>query len=256
LTLTIDEEVDVESVPLFRSLSESTRARLQRVTMVHSLAAGTILFEQGVVPNFQVVVLSGSVQLFGKSIDRREVLIEVVRAPDLVIPAAVVSGAPYLMQARVPEASRFLLIQAEAFRTAVAVDPQLAQAVLIGLAEQFRRMVRQIKNLKLRSATQRVGCYVLALSARQGTLDQAVFPYEKHLIASELGITRESFSRALASLDKSGLKIDGQKIAILDRERLAAECVPDPLIDGSIPDEFIERRRPATGSRRPRSRSR
>lgn len=252
----IDEEAELDSAPLFCSLSEPTRAKLQRVSMVHGLAAGTILFEQGVVPNFQVIVLSGSVQLIGRSIDRREVLIEVVRAPDLVIPAAVISGAPYLMQARVPEPSRFLLIQAEAFRGAVAGDPLLAHAVLLGLAEQFRRMVRQIKNLKLRSATQRVGCYVLALSARQGTRDQAVFPYEKHLIASELGITRESFSRALASLETSGTKVEGQKITILNRSRLAAECMPDPLIDGSIPDEYVEHRKPATKSRRPRSPSR
>lgn len=245
----IDEEVATDSVPLFRALSESTRTALLRATMTHSVAAGTVLFEQGVVPNFQIVVMSGSVQLFGRSIDQREVLIEVVRAPDLVIPAAVVSGAPYLMQARVPEPSRFLLIQAETFRTAVAADPRLAHAVLIGLAEQFRQMVRQIKNLKLRSATQRVGCYVLALSTRQGTPDRAVLPYEKHLIASELGITRESFSRALASLERFGTRVEGQRITILDRVRLAVECKPDPLIDGPVADEFIELRRPATRSR-------
>ncbi|WP_366511215.1 helix-turn-helix domain-containing protein [Mesorhizobium sp.] len=61
-------------------------------------------------------------------------------------------------------------------------------------------MVRQIKNLKLRSSTQRVGCYALALSKRQGTPDRVVLPYEKMLIASELGIVRESFSRALSHL--------------------------------------------------------
>jgi len=42
--------------------------------------------------------------------------VEVARAPDLIIPAAVVTGAPYLMQARVPEPSRLLLIPAALFR--------------------------------------------------------------------------------------------------------------------------------------------
>jgi len=227
----MNNEETPEDLPLFRALSESTRAKLLRAAMTHSLSAGAVLFEQGVVPNFQIIVVSGSVQLFGRSIDRREVLIEVVRPPEFVIPAAVMSAAPYLMQARVPEPSRFVLIQADVFRAAVLVDPVLAQAVITGLAQQFRRMVRQIKNLKLRSSTQRAGCYILALAERQGMRDRVVLPYEKHLIASELGMTRESFSRALSSLEKSSIKVNGHTIEILDANRLRAECMPDPLID-------------------------
>lgn len=229
----MNEEEMPADLPLFRGLSESNRANLLRSTMVHSLSAGAVLFEQGVVPNFQIIVVSGSVQLFGRSIDEREVLIEVVRPPEFVIPAAVMSAAPYLMQARVPEASRFVLIPADVFRAAVLVDPHLAQAVIAGLAHQFRRMVRQIKSLKLRSSTQRAGCYILALAERQGTRDHVVLPYEKNLIASELGMKRESFSRALSSLEKSGIRVDGQTIRIIDIDHLRAECMPDPLIDGA-----------------------
>jgi CRP/FNR family transcriptional activator FtrB len=100
-------------------------------------------------------------------------------------------------------------------------------------------MVRQIKDLKLRTSAQRVGCYVLALAKSQGTLDRAVLPYEKSLIASELGITRESFSRALSSLESAGIRVEGQTIVIIDETRLAAECVPDPFIDGSDAGELV-----------------
>jgi CRP/FNR family transcriptional activator FtrB len=219
-------------LPLFRGLPAATRDNLLNSAVAHAVAAGAVLFEQGDAPNFQHVVVSGSVQLFGRSAARREVLIEVVRAPDLIIPAAVVTDSPYLMRAVAPEPSRILLIHAAAFRAAVESDPALARQVIDSLAGQFRRMVRQVKNLKLRSAVERVGCYILALSARQGTPDRAVLPYEKKLIASELGITRESFSRALASLQRSGVVLQGDVIAIVDRARLAGRCNPDPLIDG------------------------
>lgn len=234
-----DCEPGLDSLPAFRSLSAETRADLLRNSVVHGAAPGTVLFEQGDVPNFQLIVVAGSVQLFGKSAEGREVLIEVVRAPDLIIPAAVVTGASYLMEARVPESSRILLIHSDAFRRAVAGDLALAHEMIGSLAQQFRRMVRQIKNLKLRSSTQRAGCYILALSKRQGTLDRAVLPYEKNLIASELGITRESFSRALSALENFGIRVDGQTITILDPKLLAAECKPDPLIDeGEAPDSL------------------
>ncbi|WP_368911291.1 helix-turn-helix domain-containing protein [Taklimakanibacter deserti] len=233
-------ELAPEDLSFFQALSSSTRTDLLRNAVVHGVDSGTVLFEQGDVPTFQHVTLSGSAQLFGRSTGGREVLIETVRAPDLIIPAAVVTGAPYLMRARVPEPSRFVLIHATVFRAAVDRDPVLAHAVIGSLAQQFRRMVRQIKNLKLRSSTLRVGCYVLALSKRQGTLDRALLPYEKTLIASELGITRESFSRALSKLESCGIKVEGQTIAIRDRERLALQCAADPLIDGPDADGLAE----------------
>ena len=220
-----------EDLPFFRGLSPEIREALLGNAVLHGVAPGTILFEQGELPKFQHIVLAGSVHLFGRSGEGREVLIEAVAAPDLVIPAAVVTGLPYLMQARVPEPSRLLLIPAGAFRTAVAGNAGLAQALIAGLAGQFRRMVRQIKNLKLRSATERVGCYLLAMSRRQGTPDRVLLPYGKSLIASELGMTRESFSRALSALQEVGIEVRDETVAILDPARLAAQCRPDPLID-------------------------
>jgi len=217
---------------LFKGLTAATRAELSRNAVQHYVAAGTVLFEQGEVPNFQYVVLSGAIHLFGRSAEGREVLIETVVAPDLVIPAAVVMGAPYLMRAKAPVPSRLLLIHAAAFRTAVANDAVLAQAVIGSLAGQFRRMVRQIKNLKLRTASQRAGCYILALSKRQGSSGRITLPYGKNLIASELGITRESFSRALAALQDTGcIRVEDETVFILNAARLAADCMPDPLID-------------------------
>ncbi|MCC6529147.1 MAG: helix-turn-helix domain-containing protein [Pseudomonadales bacterium] len=223
--------MEAQAVPLLCQLPEASRERLLASAIQHRVAAGTVLFEQGELPTFQIVVLAGSVQLFGRSTQGREVLVEVARAPDLIIPAAVVTGAPYLMQARVPEPSRLLLIPAALFRDTLLQDPLLAHEVIDALARQFRRMVRQVKNLKLRSSVQRVGCYLLTLSKRQGTPGQAVLPYEKNLIASELGITRESFSRALANLEQAGIRVNGQTIMIVDATRLATACQPDSLID-------------------------
>jgi CRP/FNR family transcriptional activator FtrB len=224
--------LDLESLPLLSALPASTRAELLEHAVVHTVAPGTVLFEQGETPTFQHVVLTGSAHLLGRSGAGREVLIEVVEPPDLVIPAAVGTGSPYLMRARIPEPSRLLLIQAGLFRRAVLQEPLLAQALIASLAGQFRRLVRQIKNLKLRSAVERVGCYLLALSRRQHTPDRVVLPYEKNLIASELGMTRESFSRSLSALQAHGIAVQGDTILIQDAARLAAACGPDPLIDG------------------------
>lgn len=229
---TLENQTDLVNLPLLAALPAASRTGLLRHSVLHGVGPGTVLFEQGGIPNFQHIMVAGSVQLFGRSTEGRSVLIETVQAPDLIIPAAVVTSSPYLMQARVPEPSRVLLIHAAAFRAAVLAEPELARQVIGSLAGQFRRMVRQIKNLKLRPSTHRVGCYLLSLSQRQGTPGRARLPYEKNLIASELGITRESFSRALASLGSVGVTVQGDTILIADSVSLATQCKPDPLIDG------------------------
>lgn len=222
-------EIPPKSLPLFASVPAGARDRLLQKTVVHSVAAGTVLFEQGELPTFQHIVLAGSAHLFGRSLEGREVLIEIVRPGDLVIPAAVVMQAPYLMQARVLEPSRFLLIEASAFRAAVVEEPALAQAIIGSLAGQFRRMVQQIKSLKLHSAPQRVSSYLLMLARQQKSPNRVVLPYEKNLIASELGMTRESFSRTLSALQRDGISVQGDTILIADAERLAAVGGHDPL---------------------------
>jgi len=245
---------DVRALPLLRALPAASRAELLRNAVLHTVTPGTVLFEQGETPTFQHVVLTGSVHLLGRSTAGREVLIEVVGPPDLVVPAAVVTGSSYLMRARVPEPSRLLLIHAGVFRGAVLREPQLAQEVIGSLAGQFRRLVRQVKNLKLRTGTERVGCYLLALSRRQGTPRQAILPYEKNLIASELGMTRESFSRALSALQRDGITVQDETIAIRSAGQLAAACGLDPLIDDPEGSSPLPDAAPTATPRKTRSR--
>ncbi|MGO8918948.1 MAG: helix-turn-helix domain-containing protein [Stellaceae bacterium] len=250
----IEPRSELEALPLFSALPASRRAELLQHVVVHAVTPGTVLFEQGEVPTFQLVLLAGSVHLLGRSSAGNEVLIEVVEPPDLVIPAAVVTGAPYLMRARTPEPSRLLMIEAAAFRRTVRQEPLLAQEVIGSLAGQFRRLVRQVKNLKLRTGTERVGCYLLALSRRQATPHRAILPYEKNLIASELGMTRESFSRTLSALQAEGIVVRGEMITITDAKRLAAACRPDPLIDGPGGASPMQQAATARPPGRPRSR--
>jgi CRP/FNR family transcriptional activator FtrB len=232
LDSTLGQACAPEDLPLFKAMARIERDALLAQAIRHKVARGTVLFEQGEQPTFQYVVLAGTVHLFAHAGDGREVVIEVVEPPDLLVPAAVVTGAPYLMEARAIEPSQVLMIPAAAFREALLANLPLAHQLIGSLAGQFRRMVRQIKNLKLRPALERVGCYILGLVERQGTTDQVVLPYEKSLIASELGITRESFSRALLALQQEGIEVRGNTIAILDIERLRQAARPDRLIDG------------------------
>lgn len=228
---------ELRRVPLFVDLEPESLAVLTQGALLQRFPAGTRLFEMGAHPDFLHVLLEGSVQLSAEDGAKRNVVIEIVTPPDCFILAAALTDTPYLMHATVLEPARLLLLPAEALRAEIAARPQLGLTLLASLAGQFRRMVRQVKNLKLRTTVQRLGCYLLSLSGdaepggRTGATS-VLLPYDKHLIASQLGMTRESLSRALAALREVGVRTRGDRVFLDDPAALAAYCRPDALIDG------------------------
>ena len=89
-------------------------------------------------------------------------LVTVVHPPGHFVLASVLSELPYLMTARAVMRSRVLAIEATSLRHMVEREPLLASALMRSVSHEVRHMVRQVRDLKLRSATQRLGCYLLA----------------------------------------------------------------------------------------------
>ena len=220
--------------PWLGGVPAATLDRLADLAVLHRVPSGSTLFEQAETPSFAQLLVSGSVAPLGVS-GTAETLIELVRPIDLLLPAAVLNRQPFLARARVLEEAHLVLIQAEAFREAIATDHALCLAVLGCQAAQFRRQIKLAKNLKLRSAEERVGCYLLGL-VQEATPNVPVrLPMEKRPIAWQLGMTRETFSRILAVMEQYGLRIVGDTVEIVDAAPLRARFRLDPQIDGAEP---------------------
>ena len=220
----------LEAIPWLSAVPANTLAGLADQALLQRMPPGAHLFEQAESPAFAQLLIAGAVALVAQR-GHDEMLIEVVRAPDLLLPAAMLTRQPYLVGARVQRAARVLLIPVDVFRAALAADHALAIAVLACQAAQFRRQLRQAKSMRLRSAEERVGFYLRSL-AEEAAADTVSLPHEKRLIASQLGMSRETLSRALPGLARHGLRIAGDVLHVDDRAA-AAEAFPfDPLIDG------------------------
>jgi CRP/FNR family transcriptional activator FtrB len=219
-----------------RHVPADTIGRLARQAVLHRVPAGSTLFEQSETPTFAQLLVAGVVELVGVD-GASETLIETVHPVDLLLPAAVLNQQPYLARARVLEEAHLVLIQADAFRNAVARDHALCLAVLACQAAQFRRQVKLLKNLKLRSAEERVGCYLLRLVEGTAAPGAVHLPLEKRRIAGQLGITRETFSRTLATMSRYGLRVAGDTVTVVDADALRARFRLNPLIDAPEPVE-------------------
>jgi CRP/FNR family transcriptional activator FtrB len=137
---------------------------------------------------------------------------------------------PYLMSATTVTPVRLLTLRAPALRALIRTEHDLSIALLGAMARDFRSMVRQVRDLRLRSAAQRLGCYLLAL-APDDTAREAKFrlPFDKSLLASRLNCRQDSLSRAFATLREFGVETHGSAVALHDMPRLKAFSLPDEL---------------------------
>lgn len=219
-----------------RHVPPATLERLAHQAVLHRMPPGSVLFEQSEAPNFAHLLVAGVVELVGVAGDT-EALIETVHPVDLLLPAAVLNSQPFLARASVLEEAHLVLIHADAFRDAVTRDHALCLAVLACQAAQFRRQMKLAKNLKLRSAEDRVGCYLLRLVQDSPVNTPVQLPLEKRRIAGQLGMTRETFSRTLAAMSRHGLRVSGDSVTVADPVALHARFRLDPLIDAPEPVE-------------------
>lgn len=218
------------SLPWLSDAAPATLERLSSRALLHRAPQGIQLFEQAETPTFAHLIIVGTVELLAVRANA-ETFVDLVHAGDLLLPAAVLSNQPYLVRARVRESATLLLIPADAFREAVASDHGFCLGVLACQAAQFRRQMKAAKAIRLRSAEERLGGYLLSIAERS-TATSFRLPLEKRLIASQLGMSRETLSRALPALKQSGLRVTGETLHVDDISAARRAFAFDPLIDG------------------------
>ena len=222
------------ATPWLAAVPGASLDRLAEAAVLHRVPAGSMMFEQGEMPAFALLLTSGSVDLLGVH-GTEETPVEFVQAIDFLLLAAVLNRQPYLLRARALDAVELVMVPAEVFRRAVGSDHALCLAVLACQAAQFRRQAKQTKGLKLRSVEERAGAYLLGLASRAPEGAEVRLPLEKRMIAAHLGMTRETFSRALAVMPRYGIRVTGDRVVVEDTALARGRFPFDPLIDGPEP---------------------
>jgi CRP/FNR family transcriptional activator FtrB len=214
--------------PLFAALDVALLEPLAAMAQVYEAAAGAEICRQGALAEHLHILLAGQITLSGTAPDGAAAVVEVLTAPGHFVLAAVLTQMPYLMTAQALTQVRLLRLDAAALRALLAREPALAMSLLQHQALDCRAMVRQVRDLKLRSTAQRLGCYLLA-QVTDPLARSAAFrlPFEKGLLAGRLGCRQENLSRAFAVLRTVGVETSGMRVWLHDIPRLQNYAAPD-----------------------------
>ena len=219
----------LKATPLFAGLAEEDIRALAAEATVVALANEYSLYEAGAPLENLYVVLDGHVEL-SIEIDGRRVVVEVARRGTVLGDAALFAGRRTLMSARVLTGATLLEIPAEPFAIRLEERFDVLLHVLSTMSLRLRTLVRQIAELKLKTTAQRLGSFLLSLCQAPAGRAEIRFPYDKKLVAEELGMKPESLSRALAKLGRLGVEsLPDNMVVVADIGRLRQFCVEDDL---------------------------
>ena len=223
---------------LFADLVDDEVRRLLRAATARIYPRGSVLFTQGDRADRFYLVLDGAVKLVKNTESGEEGIVEVFSAGTSFGEAAMFFSRRFPLGAQVLSDARLIQVPADSFLAELERTPEVAYKLLAALSRHQRRLVRQISELKLKSPVQRLGLYFLSLHAipaaplsvtgdtASGRIT-AQLPLDKGVVAGRVGITPESFSRALTRLRDVGVTCRGRDVVIEDVAALRAFCVLD-----------------------------
>ena len=212
-------------VPLFAGLTSEALTAIAAQSRVSRIPRNTTLFSQGDAAKVLYVLMEGQVALMAAvEGGGDETMLEILNSGESFIAAALLTGKPYLMSAVTLTPARIMEIPRESLLASIRGNPDLALAMLASLSRHFRLLIQEVKDLKLKSASQRLALYLMGLTPRRRGTVSLRLPHNKSLIAARVGVRPETLSRAFAQLKVHGVSVKGHAVVIADLGQLGRFC--------------------------------
>ncbi|UXA07873.1 Crp/Fnr family transcriptional regulator [Mycobacterium sp. SMC-2] len=232
---------DIALAPMFDGLNAAHVDFLADQSRDIFLPAGQVLFRKGTPSTGFYLVHEGLMQLSVSNSEGVLKVVEIIRPGGAFGHAVMFVREPYPVDATALADTQLVFVPAEAVDRVLEEDPAMARIMLASMARRLQSKIQDIAMLSLQSATQRIVAYILGAvgagtynvggGAGAGENDASAeepatsieLPALKQVLASRLGMTPETFSRAMRALtDKGLIRADGAVVQIPDVAALDA----------------------------------
>jgi CRP-like cAMP-binding protein len=213
----------LSNVPLFRGIAQRQVADLAaRAKAVHFRRGATVCARSGCLPGLYAIAY-GQVKLAFRG-EGGERVMRIAGSVETFGLAAAILGRPAPYEAVALDDSLLVMVPSAAVLQVVENDPRFAHAVIVELAERTMELLAEVEAGALHGGVQRLAAYLDALAGHDANESCTVrLPTTKTVVASRLGVKKETLSRLLRDLADRGLiAVEQREIAIRDRAGLAA----------------------------------
>jgi CRP-like cAMP-binding protein len=135
MTQPTDTVSALKTIPLLAGLPHSDLEELAKKVTEASYAVGTELIKEGTSGSSVFLIVDGECE-----VRRLNVRIRTLGPGEFFGELSILDPAPRTASVRVTEAARVLILEGKDFRNALKSNMQMAQKLIIALAERLRRM--------------------------------------------------------------------------------------------------------------------
>ena len=211
-------------LPIFQHVAPAQLRKLARRSRLHRAAKDTLLYERGDTATGCWALAEGLVKLALRGPDGAEKVLRLVGPGETFAESVMFHARPQPVDALVLADSRLVFLPTEAVYDLLDHDRAFVRALLEDLSQRIHMLIADIEAYSLSSGSQRIAAFLHALADPSDPAPSRVrLPANKTVIASRLGITKETFSRLLRELANQGLiEVEKRDILLRDRAGLAA----------------------------------
>jgi CRP-like cAMP-binding protein len=210
----------------FLSAASPTQlAALARQCWTLEVKRGAIVVSKATRPAGAFAVAHGTMKLALRRSDGDERVTRLVQAAETFCESSALLGREALIEAIAVTDCKLVVVPAAAIFALVERDPRCARQMLLALAERNIELIGELESSSMQKGAQRLALYLDGLAQpREGDGGWiARLPVTKTVVASRLGMKKETLSRLLRTFVELGLiEVMQREIGILDRVRLAA----------------------------------
>lgn len=193
--------------PMCSELNEEDFLRVIKHTSLLKCKTGEGLFSQQQPATDFFLLIEGKIKLSLLSIEGTEKVVDIIHAGNTFAEAIIFRGMPsYPVNAESISNSVILAINATTYRNILKNSPEACFKVMGCLSVRIHWLMNEINRLSLHNATYRLVSYLL-----ENISEETIEPTEvhlsvpKHVIASLISVTPETFSRTIKRLSNQGL---------------------------------------------------
>ena len=234
MKLTKDDWKAIRHLPLFADMTPDEIGSLMNGNDIRNLGKGEAIFHKGDAADSMFLLLTGSAKLCRPTVDGNEGIIGIFQAGDTMGECDMFQGLGRTTDGITLAPTRYLRIDGERMKRVISKSPEIAFVMMASASRYVKELIEQVERTKIRSSTRRVADFLLKLSPGGADKCEITLPYEKSLIANQLAMTPESFSRALQSLKSIGITVR-REIVIVENRPALSEFVATGDLFGSFP---------------------
>ncbi len=211
-------------LPLFTELTPDILKHFVERVRVIQLTRNEIIFHQGQGVHSLYSVVSGQMKLVVTAPTGAEKVVEIVGPGRSFGEALMFLERPSPVSAQAVVKTEVVEISSDLIFSAMDESHRVCRALLGGLSYRLHHLVSDLETCCLQNSTERVARFIVDELGDDPRKASFTFHANKNLIASQLNLAPESFSRILHNLsEKKIIEVHGRELTVLDRGRLVQE---------------------------------